>query len=87
MGWVFIGVIACALFGWYLYHRSKNNAAEDTDQAADVEGDDGYEDLLLTGLMLGEIYDEDEHDSSDDMDADDQTLMDDGGYDDGSGFE
>ena len=49
MGWVFIGVIACALFGWYLYHRSKNNAAEDTDQAADVEGDDGYEDLLLTG--------------------------------------
>ena len=87
MGWVFIGVIACALLGWYLYHRSKNNAAEDADQAKDVEGDDGYEDLLLTGLMLDEIYDEDEHDSSDDMDADDQALMDDGGYDNGSGFE
>ncbi len=87
MGWIFIGVIACALFGWYLYHRSKNNGAEDTSQAEDVKDDDGYEDLLLTGLMLGEIYDEEDHDSSDDMDAEDQSLMDDGGYDDSSGFE
>ena len=32
MGWIFIGVIACVLLVWYLYQRSKNDAAEDTDQ-------------------------------------------------------
>ena len=86
MGWILIGITACVLLGWYLYRRFKNDTSENTDQAEDVAGDDGYEDLLLTGLMLSEIYNEDEHDSSDDMDADDQVLMDDGGYDDGSGF-
>ena len=87
MGWVFIGVIACGLFGWYLYRRSKNDTSENTDQAEDVEGDDGYEDLLLTSLMLSEVYDDDEHsDPSDDVDSDDYD-MDDGGFDDGGGLE
>ena len=50
--------------------------------SADAE----YEDLLLTGLMLGEVYDDD-HDSSDDMDSDGSDDGFDGGYDDSSGFE
>ena len=88
MGWIFVGITACVLLGWYLYQRSKNNAAEDTDQIADAEAnDDGFEDLLWTGVLLNEIYDDDEHrDPSDDMDSDDYD-MDDGGFDDGGGFE
>ncbi len=87
MGWIFIGVIACLLLGWYLYQRSKNDAAEDTDQIAEAEAnDDAFEDLLWTGVLLNEIYDEEHRDPSDDMDSDDYD-MDDGGFDDGGGFE
>ncbi len=87
MVWIFIGVIACALLGWYLYQRSKNNTTEDPDQATDAEANnDEFENLLWTGVLLSEIYDEDQ-DSSDDVDADDHNLMDDGGFDDSGGFE
>ena len=84
MSWTLIGAIACVLFGWYLYRRSKNDTPENTDQAADVEdGADDFEDLLLTGVLLSEVYDDDEaHDSSDDVDS-----MDDGGFDDSGGVE
>ena len=89
MSWTLIGAIACMLFGWYLYRRSKNDTPENTDQAADVEdGADDFEDLLLTGILLGEVYDDDEaHDSSDDVDSDDVDSMDDGGFDDSGGVE
>ncbi len=86
MGWIFVGITACVLLGWYLYQRSKNDAAENTDQIAEAEATDDFEDLLWTGVLLNEIYDDDEHrDPSDDMDSDDYG-MDDGGFDDG-GFE
>ena len=87
MGWIFIGITACVLLGWYLYRRLKSDTSENTDQAEDIDGDDGYEDLLLTGLMLSEVYDEEDKDSSENMDSDDQVLMDDGGFDDGGGLE
>lgn len=90
MIWVFIGVVACGLLGWYLYQRSKNDTSEDTDLAAEVDDNsDDFEDLLLTGIVLGEVLDDDDEnrDSSDDMDADDHDLMDDGGFDDGGSFE
>ena len=77
IGLILIGVIACALFVWYLRRRSENE---------EVPTDDGYEDLLLTGLMLEEIYDEDQA-SSDDMDSDGYDDGFDGGYDGGSGLE
>ena len=88
MDWIFIGIIAGALLGWYLYRRSKNRTTEDSDQAADVEGNaDEFEGLLLTGLMLNEIYDDEEQrDPSDDMGSDDYDVGD-GGFDDGGGFE
>ena len=83
MGWIIAGVVACVLFGWYLYHRSRKEKDEDTDQAEDAEENvDEYEDLLLTGLMLNEIYDDEEDGSSDDVES-----MDDGGFDDSGGLE
>ena len=88
MIWIFIGGIACALLGWYLYQRSRNDTSEDTDQTADVEANnDEFEDLLWTGVLLNEVYDDEDQNSSDDMDADDDNLMDDGGFDDSGGFE
>ena len=93
MGWeiglLLIGIMGTAWFAWYLYQRSKNETAEDTDQATDAEADDdGFEDLLLTGVMLNEMSDDDEDsDSSDDMDAEDHNLMSDGGFDDSGGLE
>ncbi|RKU38404.1 hypothetical protein C6496_06210 [Candidatus Poribacteria bacterium] len=88
MAWIFVGIVACVSIGWYLYRRSKNDAAEDTDQTADAEtNDDEFEDLLWTGVLLNEIYDDDEQrDPSDDTGADDYDV-DDGGFDDGGGFE
>ena len=85
MGWgiiVFIGVVGCVLLVWYLYRRSQNDADNNTDEAAD----DGYEDLLLTGLMLEEIHNDDQ-DPSDDMDSDGYDDGFGGGYDDGGGLE
>ena len=87
MSWgiiIFIGVIAVALLVWYLYRRSQNNASENTEEPID-NADAEYADLLLTGLMLEEIYDDD-NDSSDDMDSDEYDGFD-GGYDDNSGLE
>lgn len=83
IGLIFIGVIACALFVWYLYQRSQSESADNTEEPVD----DGYEDLLLTGLMLEEIYDDDNEESSDDMDADGYDDGFGGGYDDSSGLE
>ena len=82
IGLIFIGVIACVLFVWYLRRRSENETSENEE----VPTDDGYEDLLLTGLMLEEIYDEDQ-DPSDDMDSDGYDDGFDGGYDGSSGLE
>ena len=84
---LFLGVIACVLLVWYLYQRSKNNdTSENTEPQPDdtANADDEYEDLLLTGIMLSEVYDDD--DSSDDVD---DSMDDSGGFDDidDSGFE
>ena len=89
MVWIFIGGIACVLFGWYLYRRSRNDVSEDTDQTADAEANnDEFEDLLWTGVLLNEVYDgEDQKKSSDDMASDGDNLMDHGGFDDSGGFE
>ena len=88
--WLFLGVIACGLFVWYLYRRSQQNTDENrddqTDDADTVDGADDYEDLLLTGIMLSEVYDDDD-DSSNDMDTDGYDSMDDGGGFDDGGFE
>ncbi|MXV75754.1 hypothetical protein F4Z99_15950 [Candidatus Poribacteria bacterium] len=80
---LFLGVIACILLVWYLYRRSQDDTSENAEEPID-NADDDYEDLLLTGLMLNEVYDDDEDpESSDDVDS--------GGYDDGyedpGGFE
>ena len=87
---LFLGGIVCILIVWYLYQRSKNDTSEDTEHQADdadtVDGaDDDYEDLLLTGLMLNEVYDDDDADT--DMETDGYDSMDDGGGFDDSGFE
>lgn len=86
---LFLGVIACVLFVWYLYQRSKNETSDDTEQqtdATDKLGDDEYEDLLLTGLVLDDVYNDDD-DPSDDTDSDGYDGMDDGGGFDDSGLE
>ena len=80
IGLIFIAVIGCVLLVWYLCRRSENETSENEVEPTD----DGYEDLLLTGLMLEEIYDDD---ASDDTDADGYDDGFDGGYDDSSGFE
>ena len=85
MNWgiiVFIGVVGCGLLVWYLYRRSQNDGTDKAEESAD----DGYEDLLLTGLMLEEIHNDD-NDSSDDMDSDGYDDGFDGGYDDSGGLE
>ena len=84
---LFLGVIACVLLVWYLYQRSKNDdTSENTEPQPDdtANADDEYEDLLLTGIMLSEVYNDD--DSSDDVD---DSMDDSGGFDDidDSGFE
>jgi len=88
MNWgiiIFIGAIAVVLLVWYLYRRSQNDADDNTDEPID-NADAEYEDLLLTGLMLEEIYDDDQ-DSSDDQDSDGYDDGFDGGYDDGGTLE
>ena len=82
--WIFFGLIACGALVWYLYRRSQNETSEDTEHQPDDT--DSYEDLLLTGVMLSEVYDDDDT-SSDDTDADGYDSMDDGGGFDDSGFE
>ena len=84
MNWgiiIFIGTIAVVLLVWYLYRRSENDADNNTEESID-SADAEYEDLLLTGLVLEEVYDDD-HDSSDDIDSDGSDDGFDGGYDDG----
>ena len=81
IGLIFIAVIGCVLLVWYLCRRSENEISENEVEPTD----DGYEDLLLTGLMLEEIYDDD--DASDDTDSDSYDDGFDGGYDDGGTLE
>ena len=88
--WIFLGLIACGALVWYLYQRSqkdtdknRNDQADDTDTVDPA--DDGYEDLLLTGVMLSEIYDDDN--PSDDAGSDGLDSIDDGGGFDGGGFD
>ena len=80
IGLIFIAVIGCVLLVWYLSRRSENDASENEE----VPTDDGYEDLLLTGLMLEEVYDDD---ASDDTDSDGYDDGFDSGYDDGGTLE
>ena len=82
IGFVVIIAVAGVLLLWYLSRRSENDASENEE----VPTDDGYEDLLLTGLMLEEIYDDDQ-DASDDTDSDNYDDGFDGGYDDGGTLE
>ena len=84
---IFIGIVACVLLIWYLYRRSQNDTSENAEEPVD-NTDAEYEDLLLTGLMLEEVYDDaNNEESSDDMDSDGYDDGFDGGYDDSSGFE
>ena len=87
---LFLGVIACVLLVWYLYRRSKKDTSDDTNRQPDdvdsVDDTEAYEDLLLTGVMLSEVYDDDDA-SSDDIDSDGYENIDDGGGFDDSGFE
>ena len=88
--WIFLGLTACGALVWYLYRRSQKDADKNrNDQTDDTDtvdsADDGYEDLLLTGVMLSEIYDDDN--ASDDADSDGFDSIDDGGGFDGGGFD
>ena len=82
IGLIFISIIGCVLLVWYLCRRSEDETSENEE----VPADDGYEDLLLTGLMLEEVYD-DNQDASDDQDSDGYDDGFDGGYDDSGGLE
>ena len=84
---IFIGVIACVLLIWYLYRRSQNDTSENAEEPADNADDDEFEDLLLTGIVLGGVLDDADGEESDDMDSDGYDDGFDGGYDDSSGFE
>ena len=88
--WIFLGLIACGVLVWFLYRRSQKDAdknrkdqTDDTDIVDQVDGD--YEDLLLTGVMLSEIYDDDN--PSDNADSDGLDSVDDGGGFDSGGFD
>lgn len=88
--WIFLGLIACGALVWYLYRRSKKDAdkkkKDQTDNTDTVDpADAGYEDLLLTGLMLSEVYDDD--DPPKDAGSDGFESVDDGGGFDGGGFD
>ena len=83
-------IVGGVLIFWYLYQRSKNDdTSKDPDpQPQDANNaDDAYEDLLLTGVMLSEVYDDNDDDTSTDMDADGFDGMDDGGGFNDTGFE
>ena len=88
MGWIFVGIIACALLGWYLYHRSRKETSADTEPPADVEENSGdVEDFFWTGVLLNEVYEAGaDGDSPEDVDSDGYDTGD-GGFDDGGGFE
>ena len=88
--WIFLGLIACGALVWYLYRRSQkegNKNRKDQPEAMDTvdHADDGVADLLLTGLMLNEIYDDDK--LPDDAGSDGFDGVDDGGGFDGGGFD
>ena len=81
--WLFLGVIACGLLVCYLYRRSQKEGNKNRkDQANDTDtvdhADDDYEDMLLTGVMLSEIYNNDDG-PSDDKGSDGFDGVDDGG--------
>ena len=84
IGLIFVGIVACALFVWYLYQRSQNETPENEEAPID-NPNDGFEDLLLTRLMLEDIYDD--NDASDEIDSDGYDDGLDGGYDDGGTLE
>ena len=88
--WIFFGLIACGILVWYLYRGSQKDADENrkdqTDNTDDVDhADDGFEDLLVTGLMLNEIHSDDNR--PDDAGSDGSDSVDDGGGFDGGGFD
>ena len=88
--WIFLGLIACGVLVWYLYRRSQKDAdknrKDQTDNTDTADhADDGFEDLLLTGLMLNEIHDDDNQ--PDDAGPDGFDSVDDGGGFDGGGFD
>ena len=88
--WIFLGLIAAGALVWYLYRRSeKDGDKKRKDQTDDMNTvdhvDDGVGDLLLTGLMLNEIYDDDN--PPDDAGSDGFDSVDDGGGFDGGGFD
>lgn len=88
--WIFLGLIAAGALVWYLYRRSQKDADKKRrDQPDDMDtvdhADDGVGDLLLTGLMLNEIYDDDNR--PDDAGSDGFDSVDDGGGFDGGGFD
>lgn len=92
--WLFLGIyfVAGGLI-WYLYRRSKKNGDKKrndpaNDTATVDPADEGSEELLFTGLMLSDIYNND-NDSSDNKGSD---GFDGGGFDsgdsgDGGGFD
>ena len=87
--WIFLGIIVCGVLVWYLYRRSQKDAdknkKDQTDNTDTVDhADGGYEDLLLTGLMLSEVYDDD---PPKDAGSDGFESVDDGGGFDGGGFD
>ena len=91
--WVFLGMyFAAGGLIWYLYrrakksrHKNRNEPANDTETVDPA--DEVSEELLFTGLMLSDIYND--ADSSDDMGADGFDAGDGGGFDggDGGGFD
>ena len=88
-GLIFIGVIAAGvLFVWYLYRRSQKDTDENVEEPTD-NADDDFEDLLLTGIVLGEVLDDDDAQraESNDVDSDGHDDGFDGGYDDGGTLE
>ena len=85
--WLFLGIYFVAGgFIWHLYRRSKKNADKKRNDPANATDtvDEGSEELLFTGLMLSNIYNDD--DLSDDKGSD---GFDSGGFDggDGGGFD
>ena len=88
--WIFLGLIAGGVLVWYLYRRSQKNAHKNRrDQTNDADPvdhtDDGVTDMLLTGLMLSEMSDDDNR--PDDGGSDGFESVDDGGGLDGGGFD
>ncbi len=86
IGFIILVIIATSINRSKRNNTSKRKRPGDRDDTDIGDGVDDTEDILMTGIILGGMLDNDNQDESDTVSGDDGGGFDDGGFD-GGGFE